>query len=117
MDKENLLPNETHDLLQALLIADEAISKSRGHVRQRIVTAYNEAQIFAAKQGKPTMRAKACFAQYKIYKNADDVAAIGWLLVAARERIAEKNLIGWQLLKSIAERSEKTLTQLQGPLH
>jgi len=111
-EKSNV-QDETSDLVQALLVVDEAISKSQGETHRRILHSYTEAQVYAAglrsKNAKPSARVKACFTRYRAYKEADDVAAIGWLLVAAYERIAQKNLPAWQMLEALADHAAKKL--------
>jgi len=101
--------DETGDIVQALLLVDEAITKSQGDTRRLIVESYTDAQAYAlglvVERKKPLARVKACFERYKLYKDSDDVAAIGWLLVAAQERIAQKDLPLWQMLESIANRA------------
>ena len=108
------MSDETSDLVQALLVVDEAITRSRGDTRRLIVESYADAQAcvlaLTAERRPPAARVKACFARYKVFKDADDVAAIGWLLTAAQERIAQKNLPAWPMLDMIAGRAARKLT-------
>lgn len=115
------MSDETSDLIQALLVVDEAITKSQGDTRRLIVESYADAQAYVlaltAERCKPAARVKACFARYKTFKEADDVAAMGWLLVAAQERIAEKNLPAWPMLDTIAARAARKLATSQPTLN
>lgn len=113
--------DETHDLMQALLLVSEAISKSRGGVRLRILAGYTDAQAMVArltrKKHAAPARVKVCFKRYKIYKDIDDVASMGWLLAAVQERLGENNLAGSKALKVVADKVEKELSRPQQLLH
>ena len=76
--------------------------------RQRIANAYHDARSLVATialddEGSARPRIVACFERFNVYKTADDVAAAGWMLSAIQERLGERDLDAWHILKPIVE--------------
>ena len=113
--------DETHDLMSTLLFTLEVITSSRGADRLRIVDAYVEAQTLAASierdEGSARPRIVACLERFKVCKAAEDVAASAWVLVAIQERIAERDLTGWQTLKIVADKAASLLRPSRKQMH
>jgi carbamate kinase len=102
-----VVPDETADLLMALLFAIRQIVESGARDKQRITSAYNDARSLIATiecdRGSARPRIEACLKHFNIYKNAGDVAAAGWMLAAIEERVGERNLYGWRRLGEIVD--------------
>ena len=100
--------DETVDLLETLLFTVQLIVSGDDRSRQRIANAYHDARALVATiglddEGSARPRIVACFERFNTYKAADDVAAAGWMLTALQERLGERDLDGWHVLKPIAD--------------
>ncbi|MGG6898059.1 hypothetical protein [Rhizobium sp. BR 315] len=102
-----VVPDETADLLMALLFAVRKIVDSGAQGKLRIAKAYHEARSLIATidqdRGLARPRIEACLKHVNIYKNADDPAAAGWMLAAIQERVGEHDLYGWRRLGEIVD--------------
>lgn len=63
-------------------------------------------------EGSARPRIVACLERFRVHKNAEDVAAAGWMLKAVQERVAESNLEGWRQLRKIIN---SAVRELPGP--
>ncbi len=100
--------DETAHLLDMLLFTVGVIVTSGPDDKQRIANAYQDARSLVATmgldaEGSARPRIVACFERFNAYKAADDVAAAGWILTAMQERVAERDLPGWQQLRKIVK--------------
>ncbi len=102
-----MVPDETADLLMALLYSVRTIVESGAQGKRQIAKAYQEARALVATidrdRGSARPRIEACLKHFNIHKNADDQAAVGWMLAAIQERVSERNLYGWRRLKEIVD--------------
>ena len=106
--------DETADLLDTLIFTLRMIAMSDTHGKQRIANAYQDARSLVATiglddEGSARPRIVACFERFNAYKAADDVAAAGWILTAIQERVAERDLPGWQQLRKIVKGAVREL--------
>ena len=106
--------HESADLLDMLLFTVKVIATSEPDDKQRIANAYQDARSLVATiglddEGSARPRIVACFERFNAYKTADDVAAAGWILTAIQERVAERNLPGWQQLRKIVKGAVREL--------
>lgn len=106
--------DEAADLLEILIFTVGVIASSNVQDKQRIATAYRDARALVAAiglddEGSARPRIVACFERFNAYKAADDVAAAGWMLTAIQERVAERNLPGWQQLRTIVKGAAREL--------
>lgn len=112
--------DEAADLLEMLVFTIRVIAASDVRDKQRIATAYRDARSLVAAiglddDGSARPRIVACFEQFDAYKAADDVAAAGWMLTAIQERVAERNLPGWQQLRTIVKGAARELPPPEKP--
>lgn len=102
-----MVPDETADMLLALLFAVRKIVESGALGKQRIAKAYHDARLLIATidrdRGSARPRIEACLKHFNVYKNAGDAAAAGWMLAAIQERVGERDLYGWRRLGEIAD--------------
>ncbi|TWB46403.1 hypothetical protein FBZ98_11251 [Rhizobium sp. ERR 922] len=102
-----LLPDETADLLMALLFVVRKIVESGAQGKRRIARTYQDARSLVATidrdRGSARPRIGACLNHFNIHKNADDAAAAGWMLAAIEERVGERDLYGRRRLKEIVD--------------
>jgi hypothetical protein len=113
--------DEAEDLSNTLAYTVGVIANSDGAERERIATAYHEAQEFA-KAMKPAgssmrPRIEACLHRFKNHQAAGDIAAAGWMLTALQERIDEGDLAEWDKLKIIADKAAQLLSIPKARLH
>ena len=106
--------HESADLLDMLLFTVKVIATSEPGDKQRIANAYQDARSLVATigldgEGSARPRIVACFERFNVYKTADDVAAAGWILTAIQERVAERDLPGWQQLRKIVKGAVREL--------
>jgi len=106
--------DETADLLDTLMFTVKVIVMSGPDDKQRIANAYQDARSLVAMiglddEGSARPRIVACFERFNAYKTADDVAAAGWILTAIQERVAERDLPGWQQLRKIVKGAVREL--------
>ncbi|WP_246661261.1 hypothetical protein [Rhizobium sp. ERR 1071] len=116
------MPDETADLLMALLFAVRKIVQSGVEGKQHIAKTYREARSLIAtidrNRGSARPRIEACLTHFNIHKNADDTAAAGWMIAAIEERVSERDLYGWRRLKEIIDTAvQELLLSEQAPLH
>jgi len=117
-----VVPDETADLLMALLFAVRKIVESGVQGKLRIANAYRDARSLIETIdhdcGSARPRVEACLKQFNAYKNADDEAAAGWMLAAIQERVGERNLFGWRRLGEIVDTAvHELLLSEQASLH
>ncbi|MGZ9719083.1 hypothetical protein [Rhizobium miluonense] len=102
-----VIPDETAELLETLIFTIRMIVESSARDKQRITNAYRDARSLVATLdldgGSARPRILACLEYFNSYKDDDDVAAAGWMLTAIQERVAERNLYGWQKLQEIID--------------
>ncbi len=102
-----VVPDETADLLMALLFSVRTIVESGAQGKRHIAKAYQEARALVATidrdRGSARPRIEACLMHFNVYRNADNEAAAGWMLAAIQERVRERNLYGWRRLKEIVD--------------
>ena len=118
----DVVPDETADLLMALLFAVRKIVESGVEGKRRIAKTYREARSLIATidrdRGSARPRIEACLKHFNIHKNADDAAAAGWMLAAIQERVSERDLYGWRRLKEIVDVAvQELLLSEQLPVH
>nr|WP_200985076.1 hypothetical protein [Rhizobium rhizogenes]QCL09125.1 hypothetical protein pC5.7b_258 [Rhizobium rhizogenes]QCL09507.1 hypothetical protein pC5.8a_15 [Rhizobium rhizogenes]QCL10152.1 hypothetical protein pC6.5b_257 [Rhizobium rhizogenes] len=117
-----VIPDETVDLLEALLFAIRKIVESGAQGRQRIANAYHDAcslaMVIDCDGGSAGPRIEACLKHFNIHKDADDVASAGWMLAAIEERVSERNLYGWRKLEEIVNAAvHELLLSVQASSH
>lgn len=102
-----VVPDETADLLMALLYSVRKIVESGAQGKRHIAKAYQEARALVVTidrdRGSARPRIEACLKHFNIHKNADDEAAAGWMLAAIQERVSERDLYGWRRLNEIVD--------------
>jgi hypothetical protein len=108
-----VVPDETADLLMALLYSVRTIVDSGAQGKGQIAKAYQEARALVATidrdRGSARPRIEACLKRFNIHKNADDEAAAGWMLAAIQERVSERNLYGWRRIGEIVDTAVQEL--------
>ena len=113
--------DESTDLMKSLMHTLGVITVCTVAERKRIAEAYEAAQALvtgiASENGSARPRIVACFERIDVYKATDDVAAAGWILTALQERIAERNLAGWQALKIVADKAAALLRPSRMQMH
>ena len=117
-----VVPDETADLLMALLFAVRTIVESGVEGKQHIAKTYREARSLIATidrdRGSARPRIEACLKYFDSHKNADNAAAAGWMIAAIEERVSERDLYGWRRLKEIVDAAvHELLSAEQAPLH
>ncbi|MCZ7448137.1 hypothetical protein [Rhizobium rhizogenes] len=116
------IPDETADLLMALLFTVRKIVESGAQGKQRMAKAYHDARSLMATmdrhRGSARPPVEACLEHFNLHKNADNAAAAGWMLAAIQERVSERNLYGWRRLGEIADAAvRELLPSEQASLH
>lgn len=106
--------DESKDLMNSLIETVGIINHHQGHEREQIAEAYADAQALITtigpdEEGSARPRIVACIEHYRTCRAAGDVAAMGWMLTALQERIAEKDLAGWDIMEAIADKAAKQL--------
>lgn len=100
-------------MMEALVHALTTIATSDTPDRQRIANARHDAERFAAtirqEAGSARPGILACLGRYEAYKAAGDVNAIGWMLAAIEQRIAEQDLPDWRRLRTVANMAARAL--------
>ncbi|NTG38825.1 hypothetical protein G6K91_31675 [Agrobacterium rhizogenes] len=117
-----VIPDETVDLLEALLFTIRIIVKSGAQGKQRIANAYHDACSLAMaidRDGSSAgPRIEACLKHFNVHKDAGDVASAGWMLAAIQERVSERNLYGWRKLEEIVNAAvHELLLSVQASSH
>ncbi len=106
--------------MKTLVQTASIIKNATDFERQRIADAYAEAQALAAGieiDGDARPRIVACFERCNVFRAANDAAAAGWMLTALQERLAEKDLVGWEALQIIADQCAALLQPPAPRLH
>ena len=92
--------DETVDLSRALVGLGNTILQSSADSRRRIAQAYQEARLRVAAIPLDNSDAHpqiiACFGQSDLYREANDIAFVGWILLAMEIRVNEQNLRDWR---------------------
>lgn len=113
--------DEAADLMKTLTWMLEVIRTNKPKVLRRIAESYAEAQehvsFIPLEDGSARPRIVACFQHWNVYLAKDDVGGAGWVLAALQERIAEKNLTGWQELQTVADHAVAMLPTPQRAVH
>lgn len=117
-----MVPDETADLLMALLYSVRTIVESGVEGKQHIAKAYRDARSLIETidhdRGSARPRIEACLKHFNIHKNADDAAAAGWMIAAIEERVSERDLYGWRRMREIVDAAvHELLLSEQAPLH
>jgi hypothetical protein len=117
-----VVPDETADLLMALLFAVRTIVESGSQGKLRIANAYRDARSLVATidhdSGSARPRIEACLNHFNVCKSADDAAAAGWMLAAIQERVGERDLYGWRRLGEMVDSAvHELLLSEQALLH
>ena len=118
----DVVPDETADLLMALLFAVRKIVESGVEGKHHIAKTYRDARSLIATidldHGSARPRIEACLKHFNVHKNVDDTAAAGWMIAAIQERVSERDLYGWRRLKEIVDTAvHELLLSEQAPLH
>lgn len=112
---------ETEALSKTLLWAGSVVLQSSPEDRQLIALAYQEAQELVVgipkDDGDARPRIVACFERSDVYRAADDIACVGWILTALQERVNEKNLPEWRKLRKVINDTVKVLPLSEPTLH
>ena len=107
------MKHESIELMKTLVHTVSIIAKASAVEKHRISEAHTEAQALAASippaHGSARPRIAACLERFQTFQAAGDVAAAGWMLTALQERLAEKNLTGWEALKIVADKGAELL--------
>lgn len=115
------MKNETENLANTLSWTCGMVLQSSPDDRQRIASAYQEAQQFVATispdNGNMRPRIVACFERSDAYRAADDIACVGWILTAIQERVNERNLPDWRKLRKVINNTVKLLPLSESTLH
>lgn len=113
--------DEATDIMKSLTHTLGVITVCTAAERKRIAEAYEAAQTLvlgiAPENGSIRPRIVACVERINVYKATEDVAAAGWILTALQERIAEKDLAGWQALKIVADKAAALLHPPRKQMH
>ncbi len=117
-----MVPDETVDLLMALLYSVRTIVESGVQGKRRIAKAYQDARSLVATidrdRGSARLRIEVCLKHFNVHKNVDDAVAAGWMLAAIQERVSERDLYGWRRLKEIVDTAvHELLLSEQASLH
>ncbi|TKB05766.1 MAG: hypothetical protein E5V75_35445 [Mesorhizobium sp.] len=93
------MKNKIESLSKTLVWAADAVLQSGLEDRQRIAFPYQEAQELVAgipkHNGDARPRIVACFARSDACRAAEDIACVGWILMALQERTEEEDPPGW----------------------
>jgi hypothetical protein len=113
--------DETQELSRTLIWTVEMIARSGPEERERIASAYKEAQELVAgipkDKGDARPRIVTCFSRADEYRAAQDIACVGWLLTAMQERINEQNIPDWRKLRKAIRSSVKMLPLKRPTIH
>ena len=113
--------HESIELMKTLVHTVGIIANASAVEKRRISEAHTEARALAASippaHGSARPRIEACLERFQIFQAAGDVAAAGWMLTALQERLAEKNLAGWEALKIVADKGAELLQAASSQVH
>jgi hypothetical protein len=97
--------DETVDLSHAIIGIGNTILQSNADDRLRIAKAYHEAHLRVATipldNGDARPKIIACFLQSDLHQDANDIAFVGWILLAMEIRVNEQNLRDWEKLSDV----------------
>ena len=115
------MKDETANLSETLVWTCGMVLQSGPDDRQRIAAAYQKAQQFVAMipadNGNARPRIVACFERSDAYREAENIACVGWMLTAIQERVNERNLHGWRKLRKVINNTVKLLPLPEPTLH
>lgn len=115
------MSNETEHISKTLTWACGMVLQSGPEDRQRIAAAYQEAQELVAgipkDNGDARPRIVACFERSDAYREAENIACVGWMLTAIQERVNERNLPDWRKLRKVVNSTVKLLPFSKPTLH
>lgn len=97
--------DETVDLSKKIVQIGASILNSYADDRLRIAQAYREARLRVATipldNGDARPKITACFGQSDFYREANDIAFGGWILMAMEIRVNEQNLRNRETLNDV----------------
>ena len=112
---------EAKHLMETIVFALGVILENNEAARQRIADSYSAARELTAsipwEDGSSRPRVAACMKQFRVYKDAEEVEAAGWILCAVQERLSERDLPDWESLKIIAEKAAALLPEPRRTKH
>jgi hypothetical protein len=118
MDQSTHMKNETEHLSNTLAWACGMVLQGSPEDRQRVASAYQEAQELIAgipkDNGDVRPRIVACFKRSDAYRTANDISCVGWILAAVQERVNERDVPDWRKLRKVVDSTVKILP-LSGP--
>jgi hypothetical protein len=113
--------DETVDLSRALVGIGNTILESSADTRERIAQAYQEARLqvatIALDNGDARPKIIARFGQSDRHQEANDIAFVGWILLAIAIRVNEQNLRDWEKLSDVVRQLVGLLQVLALTVH
>ncbi|NTF65798.1 hypothetical protein [Rhizobium rhizogenes] len=99
------MTDETEALSKTFLWTSGMVLQSNPEDRQRIALAYHEALELVVgipkDNGDASPRIMACFERSDAYRAGNDVACVGWTLMALQEWVNERNLRDWRKIRKV----------------
>jgi hypothetical protein len=115
------MTDETEALSKTLLWTTGMVLQSNTEDRQRIALAYQEALELVVcipkDNGDANPRIMACFERSDAYRADNDIACVGWTLMALQERVNERNLRDWRKIRKVIVHTVKLLPLLKPTVH
>jgi len=115
------MTDETEALSKTLLWTSGMVLQSNPEDRQRIALAYQEALELVVSipkdNGDASPRIVACFERSNAYRAANDIACVGWILMALQERVNERNLRDWQKIRKVINQTVNLLPLPKSTVH
>ncbi|TRB17085.1 hypothetical protein [Rhizobium rhizogenes] len=113
--------DETEALSKTLLWTTGMVLQSNPEDRQRLALAYQEALEppvgIPKDNGDASPRIMACFERSDAYRAANDIACVGWTLMALQERVNERNLRDWRKIRKVIIHTVNLLPLPKPTLH
>lgn len=113
--------DETVDISLTLVQTGNLILRSRPGERRRIAQAYREARLLVATipihSGDARPQIIACFGQSDLHREENDIAFVGWMLMAMEIRVKEQNLRDWEKLRDVVRQLVDLLTAEELTVH
>ena len=113
--------DETKAISKTLQWTIGMIMQSEPRNIERISLAYQEACVLVGSipkdNGDARPRIVACFGKADLYRAVDDVASVGWILMAIQERVNEQTLRHWRQLSTVVENTVKMLPLSRPTVH
>ncbi|MCW0001815.1 hypothetical protein OE766_26730 [Pararhizobium sp. YC-54] len=115
------MQNESEQLSKTLAWTCGMILQSGPDDLRRIVLAYGQAQDLVANiakdDGDARPRIVACFERSDSYRAKNDIACVGWILMAIQERVNEHKLPDWRKLRKVLDKTMKLLPLPKTSVH